>query len=50
MTGNNECCGTFKFHRTDDSGEWVCTNDLSECYALETEWNDTCDDWWGRDE
>ena len=43
-----QCCGTCKFHRTDDNGEWVCTNDLSEYYALETEYGDTCDDWCGR--
>ena len=45
-----QCCGTCKFHRTDDNGEWVCINDLSDYYALETEWGYTCDDWWGRDE
>ena len=44
------CCGTCKFHRTDDGGERVCANDMSEYYALETEWSDTCDDWWGQDE
>ena len=45
-----QCCGTCKFHRTDDNGEWVCTNDLSEYYALETEYSDMCVDWDGRDE
>lgn len=50
MTGNNECCGTCKFHRTDDNGEWVCTNDLSEYYALEADYSDMCVDWTGRDE
>ena len=47
---DKECCGTCRFHRTDDNGEWVCANDLSEYYALETEYGDTCDDWWGRNE
>ena len=27
-----------------------CNNGESEYYALETEYSDTCDDWWGRDE
>lgn len=38
-----QCCGTCKFHRTDDIGEWVCTNDLSEYYALETEYSYCCE-------
>ena len=40
-----QCCGTCKFHRTDDNGEWVCTNDLSEYYALETDYSDICVDY-----
>lgn len=50
MAGNNKCCGTCKFHRTDDNGEWVCVNDLSEYYALETDYSDMCVDWTGKDE
>lgn len=49
MTGNNECCGTCKFHRTDDNGEWVCTNDLSEYCALETDYSDVCVDYEERE-
>ena len=41
-----QCCGTCKFYRTDDNGEWVCTNDLSEYYALETDYSDECVDYW----
>lgn len=26
----NGCCGTCRFHRKDDDGEWVCVNELSE--------------------
>ena len=44
-----QCCGTCKFHRTDDNGEWVCTNDLSEYYALETDYSDGCVDYEGRE-
>ena len=25
-----QCCGTCKFHRADDNGEGVCTNDLKQ--------------------
>ena len=34
----------------DDDREWVCTNDLSEYYALETDYSDGCVDWTVRDE
>ena len=44
-----QCCGTCKFHRTDDNGEWVCTNDLSEYYALETDYSDVCVDYEERE-
>ena len=44
-----QCCGTFKFHRTDDNGELVCTNDISEYYALETDYSDACVDYEGRE-
>ena len=40
-----QCCGTCKFHRTNDSGELVCINDLSEYYTLETDYLDKCIDY-----
>ena len=32
-----------------NNGEWVCTNDLSEYYALETDYSDACVDYEGRE-
>ena len=42
-------CGTCKYHRTDDGGEWICVNDMSEYYALETEYSDMYVDYEGRE-
>lgn len=45
-----QCCGTCKCHVPGEipgEGEWICNNAESEYYALETEYGDTCDDWWG---
>ena len=50
---NEQCCETCKYHVPDEipgEGDWICNNGESEYYALETEYSDTCDDWWGRDE
>lgn len=44
-----QCCGTCKFHRTDDGGEWICVNDMSECYALITDYSDVCVDYAERE-
>ena len=39
-----KCCGTCQHHRK-CCGEWQCFNEQSENYAIETEYNDTCEDW-----
>lgn len=44
-----KCSGTCKFHRTDDNGEWLHTNDMSEYYTVETEYSDECVDYEGRE-
>ena len=44
-----QCCGTCKFHRTDDSGEWICVNDVSEYYTDYTERRDYCSDYEERE-
>ena len=44
-----QCCGTCKFHRTDDNGEWICVNDMSEYYALKTDYSDVCVDYEERE-
>ena len=49
MTGNNECCGTCKFHvpgEVPGEGDWICNNGESEYYALETDYSDGCVDYW----
>lgn len=52
MTGNNECCGTCKFHVPSEvpgEGDWICNNAESECYALETDYSDVCVDYEERE-
>ena len=44
-----QCCGTCKFHRTDDGGEWICVNDVSEYYTDYTEWGESCSDYEERE-
>lgn len=39
-----ECCGTCQYH-TCNSGEWCCDNNDSECYGVETSYNDVCSDY-----
>lgn len=36
-------CGTCKYHCTDDNGEWICVNELSEYYTDYTEYGDWCE-------
>ena len=37
-----ECCGTCKWHRKDDDGDWYCANYDSEYYTDWTEYTDVC--------
>jgi len=38
-------CGECKYHKYSPSdGEWICTNEDSDNYALETEYCDSCVD------
>lgn len=47
---DKECCGICRFCRKSvETGEWVCTNDLSDCYAMETEYNYQCEDYEERE-
>ena len=55
MTKNEELdnykCGKCKWHRKEAvSGEWVCCNEISECYGCITEYNDYCEDLESREE
>lgn len=45
----NECCGTCRFHRKDDDGEWICVNELSEYYTDYTSFEDSCVDYEERE-
>ena len=47
---NDKCCGTCKYNRYDDIGDGcVCVNDRSEYYADWIEYDDSCDEWEGRE-
>lgn len=49
-----QVCGTCRHHRHMRepfmAGEWVCTNERSDYCALDTDYEDSCADWEGRDE
>lgn len=47
---NKRCCGTCYWHKK-LCGEWQCTNDEAEGYALETDYEDgeDCPDWEAKD-
>lgn len=41
---NRECCGTCRHCRKEnESSEWICVNDLSDYYAVETEYGFCCE-------
>ena len=45
VMGNlNTCCGTCCWHEY-CVGEWICDNEYSDSYGVETDYNDTCPDW-----
>lgn len=39
-----KCCGYCEHHKKDDSGEWACECEDSECYGFETDFEDVCDE------
>ena len=46
-----ECCGTCRWHEYDTYGQdYSCVNDDSENAGYYTGYNDTCDEWEGKDE
>lgn len=51
LFGNmREVCGTCKYHEHENIDDgWVCVNDKSEYFADWTEYNDTCEEWEGRE-
>lgn len=42
-------CGTCKYHRIDDEGEWICVNNVSDNYTDYTDFNDYCIDYEERE-
>ena len=46
---DEKCCGNCKYHRTDANDEYCCFNEMSDYYALETEFTDECIDYEERD-
>lgn len=48
MKGNEECCGTCRWHRKDIEGDWVCMNDESDYFTDWTEYDYHCEEWESR--
>lgn len=45
-----ECCGTCRHCRkSEETREWICTNDLSDNYAVEVEYDYWCEDYEERE-
>ena len=46
-----EICGTCKHHKPDlfDGEDWRCDNERSQHYCLETDYQDSCEDWEERE-
>ena len=52
MSGNNQCCGTCKYHVPGEvlgEGDWICNNGESEYYGLEIGYEDKCMDYEERE-
>lgn len=42
----NDCCGNcFHCRKSVETGEWICTNDLSDNYALEVDYSYKCEEY-----
>lgn len=47
---DDKCCGTCKYHHYDDIDDgWVCVNDRSECCTDWIGYEDSCNEWEGRE-
>ena len=47
----DKICGTCRFHRQDDNFEedYICCNDASDMCADWTAYDDSCDQWEGKE-
>ena len=44
-----ECCGNCENCKKDrDTGEFICTCEVSEMYGLDTSYADSCEEWCER--
>lgn len=47
---DKKCCGTCRFYRkSNENGDWICTNDLSDDYALEVDYSYKCEEYEERE-
>lgn len=47
---NKECFGTCRYRRkSEEAGDWICANDLSENYTLEVEYRYECEEYEERE-
>lgn len=45
-TSNMDICGRCAWHQYDSElNDWVCGNEYSEKFSLETPYDDTCEEW-----
>ena len=46
-----KCCGTCEYNAYEyHSKEWICTNDESDAYGFETEYDDCCTEYERKEE
>ena len=44
-----QICGTCRYHWYEKvQDDWACGNPVSECYGIETDYTDECDEWEGK--
>lgn len=47
---DRKCCSTcFHCKKSEETGEWICINDLSDNYVLEVEYNYRCEEYEERE-
>ena len=46
---DDKCCGTCKYQHEDINDGWMCVNDRSEFCADWIGYNDSCEEWEGRE-
>ena len=47
---SEQCCGTCKYNYREKKDTFSCANEDSEYYASLTSYEDSCDEWEGKDE